>query len=56
MNPGRAEEVKQAPSMVAAPSDDGFHTVRGGDILDSFGLLTHRGQKSPEADQPAQWI
>ena len=56
LGPSRAEEVKQAPSMVAAPSDnDGFHTCRGGDTLDSFGPLTHRGQKPLTADQPAQW-
>ena len=43
--------------MVAAPSDnDGFHTCRGGDTLDSFGPLTHRGQKPQTADQPAQWM
>ena len=42
LNPSKAEEVKQAPIMVAAPSDDGFHTARGGDTLDAFGPLTHR--------------
>ena len=43
LNPG-AEEVKQSPSKEAVPSDnDGFHTCRGGDTLDSFGPLTHRG-------------
>ena len=49
-NPGRREEIKQPPSMIAAPSDDGFHTCRGGDTLDSFGPLTHRGQKPQTAD------
>ena len=43
LNPSSREEVKQLPSMVAVPSDDGFHTCRGGDTLDSFGPLTHRG-------------
>ena len=38
MNP-KAEEVKQVPGMVAVPSDDGFQTARGGDILDAFGPL-----------------
>ena len=42
LNPSKAEEVKQAPGMVAVPSDDGFHTARGGDTLDAFGPLTHR--------------
>ena len=42
LNPGKAEEVKQAPGMVAVPSDDGFHTARGGDTLDAFGPLNHR--------------
>ena len=42
LNPSKAEEVKQAPVMVAAPSDVGFHTARGGDTLDAFGPLTHR--------------
>ena len=46
MNPSKAaEEVKQTPSMVVAPSDDGFHTARGGDTLDAFGPLTHRAQQ-----------
>ena len=40
MNP-KAEEVKQVSAMVAVPSDDGFHTARGGgDTLDAFGPLT----------------
>ena len=43
LNPSSREEVKQLPSMVNVPSDDGFHTCRGGDTLDSFGPLTHRG-------------
>ena len=42
LNTIKAEEVKQAPGMVAAPSDDEFHTARGGDTLDAFGPLTHR--------------
>ena len=42
LNPSKAEEVKQVQGMIAAPSDDGFHTARGGDTLDAFGPLTHR--------------
>ena len=43
--------------MAAAPSDnDGFHTTRGGNTLDAFAPLTHRGQKPQAADQPAQWM
>ena len=42
LNPSKAEEVKHTPSMVVAPSDDGFHTARGGDTLDAFGPLTIR--------------
>jgi hypothetical protein len=44
LNPGIAEEVKQPPSMVAAPyNTDGQYTARGGDTLDAFAPLTHRG-------------
>ena len=42
LNPIRAEETKQVQGMIAAPSDDGFHTARGGDTLDAFGPMTHR--------------
>jgi hypothetical protein len=42
LNPSKAEEIKQAPIMVAVPSDDGFHTARGGETLDAFGPMTHR--------------
>jgi hypothetical protein len=43
-NPGSAEEVKQPPSMAAAPSDnDGYYTARGGETLDAFAPLTHHG-------------
>ena len=43
-NPGSAEEVKQLPSMAAAPSNtDGYYTARGGDTLDAFAPLTHHG-------------
>jgi len=41
MNP-KAEEVKQVSGMVLVPSDDGFHTARGGDTLDALGPLTIR--------------
>ena len=44
LNPGSAEEVKQPPSVAAAPSNtDGYYTARGGDTLDAFAPLTHRG-------------
>ena len=43
--------------MAAALSEkDGFHTARGGDTLDAFAPLTHRGQKPQTVDQPAQWM
>ena len=38
-------------------NDDGFHTCRqGGDTLDAFAPLTHRGEKPQTADHPAQWV
>ena len=42
--------------MVAVPSDDGFHTARGGDTLDAFGPLTHRAQQQPVEGHPPQWM
>ena len=41
MNPSRAEGFFQPLSMQAVPSDDGFHTARGGDTLDAFGPMKH---------------
>ena len=42
LNSRQVEEVKQAPVMVASPSDDGFHTARSDDTRDAFSPLTHR--------------
>ena len=45
LNPGGSEEGTQPPTVEAVPSNnDGFHTCRqGGDTLDAFAPLTHRG-------------
>ena len=58
MNPGSSKEGIQPPSVEAVtPKNDGFYTCRkGGDTLDAFAPLTHRGQKPQTADQPAQWM
>ena len=45
-NPARAEGVRQSPTMEALPSDDGFHTARGGDTLDAFCPLAYIAQQS----------
>ena len=43
-NPSSAEEVKQLPSMTAAPSNtDGQYTARGGDTLEALAPLTYHG-------------
>jgi hypothetical protein len=43
-NPSSAEEVKQLPSMTAAPTNtDGYYTARDGETLDAFAPLAHHG-------------